>query len=192
MKKLVLFAIAVLFAGNLFAQNAETANVSEPAQTRRGYIGITVGPAFPLGDVSNDAVSGGVHFNIVNFGYLFTEHIGIAATWFGTSFSSKIDNKTSIGLGGVMAGPLFSTTSQNRKFEYDFKPMIGFANGTLIEDNRTSSSSRAFAFGVGGTIRWNCWEKFSLSGGIDYYNGQPEDVDLSSFAIVIGVNYRLK
>ena len=193
MKRITLFAIAALFTGSLFAQNVENENLSDQSiDIRKGYIGITFGPAFPTGDIDNDAISGGAHLNIANFGYLLSEHVGIAATWFGTSFYSKYDSKTSLGLGGIMVGPLLSTASQSRKVEYDLKTMIGFANGTLIEDNETSSSSRALALGIGGAVRWNCWKKFSLSCGIDYYNSKPESINLSSYAFVIGVNYRLK
>jgi len=191
MKKITLFAFMVLFTGSLFAQNVETENLFDE-DFRRGYIGFTFGPAFPTGDIDKDAISGGAHLNIVNFGYLFSKNVGIAATWFGTSFISKDDNKSGIGLGGIMAGPLLSTASQNRKMEYDLKPMIGFANGTVIENNKNSSSSRTIALGIGGALRLNCWKMVSLSVGIDYYNSKPESIDLSSYALVFGVNYRLK
>ena len=193
MKKVAFSIIMVLFTGNLFAQDVEIRNFSgQEAEIRRGYIGISFGPAFPTGDIKSSAVSEGGHFNLVNFGYLFSEHVGIAATWFGTSFISKADKEMSVGMGGIMAGPLFSTATPTRNFEFDFKPMVGFANGTIIDHGDTSSSSRAFALGIGGAIRWNCWSKFSLSCGIDYYSGKPEGVNLSSCALVFGVNYRLK
>ena len=186
MKKITTLIIAVLFIGDLFSQDIETEDI------RKGYIGISMGPAFPIGDIKNDMISGGMHLNLVNFGYLFSEHIGISATWFGSSFVSKENSKNAIGLGGIMVGPLFSKSISNNQLEIDFKPLIGFANGTLIEGNKTSSSSRTLALGSGITARWNCWSKFSLSFGFDCYSAKPEDVDLSSCAVVFGVNYRLK
>lgn len=38
--------MAVLWAGGVFVQNVEE---------RRGFIGVTVGPAFPAGDIESDA-----------------------------------------------------------------------------------------------------------------------------------------
>ena len=192
MRKVALSIIVVLLTCSLFAQETGVSNEANQDFAPRGYIGISFGPAFPTGDIDSDAISGGVHLNLVSFGYLFSKHVGIAATWFGTSFVSKNDSKNSIGMGGLLAGPLFSTSTSTGKFEYDFKPMIGFANGTVITNNKASSSDRAIAFGVGGAIRWNCWSKISLSCGIDYYSGKPESVDLSSSALVIGINYRLR
>src|SRR5690554_4991522 len=52
-------------------------------QQRRGYIGLSLGPSFAVGDVSDFPV--GIMLNLVDFGYLFTDNIGIAAKWFGTA-----------------------------------------------------------------------------------------------------------
>lgn len=183
MKKIVLIVIATALAVGAFAQEPEI---------RRGYIGLSLGVAFPAGDIDGDAVSGGAQLNLVDFGYLFSQNVGIAATLFGTAFISKADSKSSLGMGGIMVGPLFSFASKSYKTEFDLKPMIGFANGTLISDGSTSSSKRDIALGLGAAMRINVGRKVSLTVGADYYYATPEDVDLSSFAIKIGVNFRLK
>jgi len=163
-------------------------------RTRNGFIGISIGPAIPMGSFIKDNCNTGIQFN-ADFGYLFTENIGIHAEVFGTTFSSKY-NDNSIGLTGVLVGPLFSTLSG--EVEFDFKPGVGFANGRLNIKNQGSSSSKTtFSFGGAASVRWNLWEKFSLSGNVMYCYGKPKDddniiVDLSSLAVMVGVNYRLK
>lgn len=145
-----------------------------------------------MGDVDNSAVSGGLQLNIVNFGYLTGEHVGIAATWFGTSFVSKANNDDYIGLGGMLFGPLLSTSSASSEFDFDLKPMVGFGTGSARVNGYSTSSSMSFVFGLGGAVRWNCGNRISLSVGADYYHSKPDDVDLSSLAILFGINYRFK
>lgn len=186
MKKCLLLLAALMLAYTSFAQDVQ----DEPV-IRKGYIGIAFGTAFPVGDIKSSAVSGGAQLTLVNFGYLISDHVGVAAKWFGTSFTSKYDNDTGIGLGGMMFGPLFSAHDKTRKVEFDFIPMIGYGRGTLISDGTSSTSSSSVTFGVSGATRWNCGKRISLSLGIDYIHGVPDDVDLSSVGIVFGLNLRL-
>lgn len=184
MKKLILLIFACALAGGLSAQEVEP---------RAGYIGISFGPAFPMGDIDDDAISGGAHLNLINFGYVIGKNVGVAGTWFGTSFLSEYDDDYSVGMGGLLFGPLFSTSSKSGSLDFDFKPMIGFGRGSEIYDGDIEgSSSSAFAFGLGGAIRWNCSDKISLSIGMDYYSCRPDDIDLSSLAVVLGINFRLR
>lgn len=177
--------LAAVLAINAFAQDPEI---------RKGYIGVCFGAAFPVEDIDNDAISEATQTNIANFGYLFSPHIGIAATWFRTIFVPKLDDEMSSGLGGLLIGPLFSVPTPSCKVQFDFIPMIGFGRGTLPthEGPWTYSKSTDFAAGLKGAVRWNCGRRISVSGGLNYYYGKPENVNLSSFAIMFGVNYRIK
>jgi len=185
LKKLILF---VAFAGfiNVSAVQAQDSEI------RKGYIGLNVGVATVTGEYK-DYLKTGAEFSF-NFGYLFMKNVGIHATLYGTSFPAKNNNDATLGLAGLMVGPLFSTSSG--KFEFDARPMAGISNGVLQEGSGSSSESSlselTFTFGVGGTVRWNCWKKFSLAANVNYYYGKPEKVDLSSLGVTIGVNYRLK
>ena len=57
----------------------------------RGYIGLTMGPAIPVGsfadkDLNNDKsglAKPGFNLSLVNFGYRFGKHFGISAAWLG-------------------------------------------------------------------------------------------------------------
>ncbi|MDR1347157.1 MAG: porin family protein [Prevotellaceae bacterium] len=163
---------------------------AQDVETRKGFIGIGLGPAIPTGSFVKDNCDVGFQFNI-DFGYLFSKNIGIAASAFGTSMASKWQSKNTIGLTGLMAGPLFSVPSG--AFEFDFKPMLGYARGILyLGDDDVSSSKLTFTYGGGAAVRWNCWRKFSLSASAIYCYGKPERVDLSTIGIVVGAAYRLK
>ncbi|GEM_PF-512622 len=155
---------------------------------RKAYIGLGVGGAFTT--KSYDNIDGGIQVNI-NFGYMLSKNIGIAASMFGTSFDLTNYSDASIGLSGIMAGPLFSSTFQTEKWEFDVRPMIGFAIGTVkIGSKSETTDDNTVAFGVGTSARWNFASRFSASGNIDYYNGKIDDVDLSSMGITVGINFR--
>ena len=158
---------------------------------KKGFIGISLGAAIPMGSFIADNCNTGGQFNI-DFGYLFAKNIGMHAQLFGTMFYSKYQTDNSIGLAGLQVGPLFSTSSTG-VLEFDFKPSIGFARGSLFEGYSESSRSEiTFSFGATASIRWNCWRNFSLSSSVMYIYGKPEGIDLSSIGIMIGANYRLR
>ena len=174
------------------------ASVSKTQPNYKGYVGLNVGPAFVTGDLGGledlfESTGLGVS---ISFGYLFTPHVGIHSAIFGTQFSAKVSSSISLGLSGLLVGPLFSTATENGKVEFDFRPTIGFAQGSLtINDQTATTKASTFAFGVGGSLRWNCWNRVSLAANLDYYNGKPKDddsieMDLSSFGFSFGVNFR--
>ena len=163
---------------------------SSSSNFRKGYVGLAIGGAFLTEDYYN--VDAGIQVNI-NFGYLFSKNIGIYSTFFGTSFnvSNSGYSEASIGLMGAMAGPLFSFATGSGVVEFDGKPMIGFGVGTATIDNQSDTfDEMGFVFGLGGSVRWNCGKRISISGSFDYYNCTVDEVDLSSIGIGIGVNFR--
>ena len=189
MKKLFVFAVLVAMMAS--------ANVLKAQPERKAYVGLNAGPAFMLGELKDYFESPGVGISI-NFGYLFTPHAGIHAAFFGTQFTVKGNSSNTLGLSGMLAGPLFSTATESGKVEFDFRPTIGFAQGAAtIEQQSAQTKNVTFAFGAGGSLRWNCWSRVSLAANLDYYYGKPQDdsaqkveMDLSSFGFSFGVNYR--
>ena len=163
---------------------------SSSSDFRKGHVGLAVGGAFLTEDYYN--VDAGIQVNLT-FGYLFGKNIGITSTIFGTSFNVS-DTKysdASIGLTGMMAGPLFSVATGSGIVEFDGKPMIGFGIGTVTAGSQSDTSDEVgFVFGLGGSVRWNCAKRISISGNFDYYNCTIDEVDLSSIGIGIGVNFR--
>ena len=69
MKKYYLFLAIILLGADLFAQAIE----------KKGYIGITLGPSFPLADFADNSLSNtkagyakrGFSDSFINFGYRF-------------------------------------------------------------------------------------------------------------------------
>src|SRR6218665_1263033 len=112
--------------------------VKQGHQRRKGYIGMSVGPAFPVGDfakASNGGADVGFNFCVLNFGYLFNEHFGIAGTFFGGEHGFEYrgdDDYTPWSFGGVAVGPLISFPVTSR-FEIDLRPMLGVC-GTSTPD----------------------------------------------------------
>ncbi|MDL2256842.1 porin family protein [Bacteroidales bacterium OttesenSCG-928-I14] len=154
---------------------------------RKGYVGIAIGGASLLEDYSN--ADSGVQFTI-NFGYLFSEHVGITASFFGTSYELSNYTNRSVGLGGLLAGPLFSSTFNTKKFEFDLRPTIGFATKSISKSGSSESAGSSFAFGAGTSVRWNCASRVSISANIDYIYGSVKKEDLSSVGFSVGVNFR--
>jgi hypothetical protein len=157
---------------------------------RRGYIGLGVGGSFLTETYDN--ANAGVQVNL-NFGYLFSQHIGMNVSVFATSYELSNYNDKSVGLTGFLAGPLFSMAPQSGKINFDIRPTIGYAFGDVtVGSNSGSTDEGTFAAGIGGSVRWNCGRSISLSVNTDYYHGVINKADLSSLGITFGFNIRLK
>ena len=164
---------------------------------RKGYVGLSGGHAFMLKN-ERGLFDNGIGLGI-NFGYLMTNYVGINVSIFRTNFNFSFPYPPiSVGLTGILAGPLFTIT-ETGKVEFDFRPAAGYANGKLL--GATSNESvivwnSTLALGIGGSVRWNCCNRVSLSVNLDYYYGNPknslERMNLSSFGVSLGVNYRIK
>jgi hypothetical protein len=170
-----------------------TAAPSEPEYyvappLRRAYIGIGVGAAFPSESRLFDT---GVQIT-VNFGYLFTDYVGITASGFLTDFPISVYSDATIGLTGGLIGPLFSLpVTETRRVELDLRPTLGYARAQATVGTSSGTDDEfLFAFGVGGTSRFNLSDRFSLSANLDYIHAKKEGVNLSSVGISVGANYR--
>ena len=149
---------------------------------RRGYIGLSVGPSFAVGDYSDLPV--GAVLNLVDFGYLFSDNIGIAGKWFGTGYS---EDDVSLGIGGLLAG-LLASTPISPKINLEGKVLIGFSVFTLDDGYETITSDPYFAYDIGVGLRFNTSDKVSLLLNADYLGAD----DYNSINLSFGVAYRLK
>lgn len=173
---------------------------SKPYEKRKGYIGLSLSASIPLGDFSDGAygrAGTGSQVSLVNFGYLFSDHIGICAAWIGGSYPIKDDSSISWGYGGLMAGPLFSTAVAN-KLDLDFRPMIGFSSVSSPFSNLNTASTYSFSYDIGALLRINVARSIALLVNVDYFSTNPEFQDynvkqkVSVFNIGGGIAYRLR
>jgi len=172
--------------------NKNNGNVKE-----RGFIGLGLGANIPVGKSLNQSfpVRIGYQINLINFGYLFSENIGITATWFGAS--NSIDNGFSFSSrGGLLVGPLFSLPV-SEKIEWDIKPMIGitwesFTNSVSFEP-RVFDTAPSFTFNLGTGFRFNVSRLTALTLGVDYTKfSSLWFSSLGTIAIKGGFAFRLK
>ncbi|MDR2287287.1 MAG: porin family protein [Prevotellaceae bacterium] len=176
----------ITVVGGVSQPNGYVPQSNVPSAYKKGYVGISFGPSFLTKQENIDA---GVQVSIVNFGYLFNSHVGITSSIITTSYD--ISN-ISVGISGFMAGPLFSfAATPSQKVEFDIRPAIGYARGAVDGE---STDETGFALGLGGSVRWNCWNRVSFSGNLDYYNmtikNDTYKTNMSSVGVTIGVNFR--
>lgn len=151
-------------------------------QHRKGYIGLSIGPSFAIGDLSDLPV--GAILNLVDFGYLFTNNIGVAAKWFGTAHA---ESGATFGIGGLMGG-LLASTPISEKINFEGKALIGPGLFVASYDGDSETSETYFGYDLGVGLRFNTSEKVSLLLNADYIGLS----DYSSINVTFGVAYRLK
>ncbi len=149
---------------------------------RRGYIGISVGPSFAVGDLSGLPV--GAALNLVDFGYLFNDNFGIAGKWLGTGYS---EGGETFAMGGLLAG-LLGSTPISPMINFEGKVLIGFSAFTFDDGYDSYTSDLYFGYDIGVGLRINTSDKVSLLVNADYLGAD----NYNSVNITFGVAYRLK
>ena len=199
MKKLLLLVALAAFVSASHAQGV---------QVRKGYIGVCYGGALLTSSDSQMHATGGYQINMVNFGYLFSEHLGVAATWFGTEFtqdfSSTMDahptyssyyefSKRSIRSRGVVVGPLVTLSSASHRFDFDLKPYLGVNTWSSTYGGQIENpTTMVVAGGFGLSTRWNLWKYISVSVNLDNTLSMPNGESMLSTVLSLGLNYRIK
>ena len=172
----------------------------KPDQKRKGYIGLSMGAAIPLGDFSNSTFGDtdtGFQINLVTFGYLFSDHLGICAAWTGGSNYINYFSYSTWGYGSLMAGPLLSTHISN-KLELDLRPMIGFSSASYPFSEHEPEYTLSFAYSIGTLLRINVGRRIALLVNADFFSTKPNfeyyDIEqkISVFNIGGGIAYRLR
>ncbi len=180
-----------------------TKNNNTSSKKRKGYIGLSFGASIPVGDFAGKSYGGaktGVELSLVDFGYLFSENLGIAARWFGGA--NPLDSNYDLdpwSYGGVLIGPLVSYPI-SEKVDWDLRPMIGYAV-TFMPDSGAYYNvdpAMSIAFNFGTQFRFHVGEKISLLLHADYFSTKAKFDDfgieqkISTFSLGMGVAYRLE
>jgi hypothetical protein len=194
MRKFIIILSLVVLSGNLFAQSSD----------RKGFIGISLGPSFPVGNFADNTLSNadagfvewGINFNPINFGYIFGQYVGISASWFGAAYSADINGVDAIwSYGGLMGGPMLSIPV-NEKFDLDLKGMVGFVTATSDLSEYEENEGTGISFDLGASFRYNFAKKWCLLISSDYFISNPKLEDgnqkMTAISLSLGIAYRLK
>lgn len=170
------------------------------SEKRKGYIGLTIGASIPLGDFADKSIGvakTGLQLNLVTFGYLFSDNVGIAGTWFGAANPVDADGFDPWSYGGIMVGPLLSFPF-SEIVDWDFKPLLGYAVTTLPDLGYGTEQAASIAFSLGTQFRIHVGDKVSLLLSGDYFSTDSEFRDyrikqnVATFSLAVGAAYRLK
>lgn len=164
--------------------------------TKRGFIGLEIGPNFPLGkfaDLNNGLATTGLQINLINFGYLFSDHVGITLNWFGASNPMNgLSDQYMWSYGGVLAGPLF-TIPISKSIEWDIRPMLGITWASVSNINTGIAYAIPFNFGTG--LRFNMSRVIALTFDVDIKNANFQWVrfqqSMTTLTIKGGFAFRL-
>ena len=175
-------------------------------QTNKGYVGISVGAAIPMGTFKDDGMAQtGLQLSLLNFGYRFTDNIGLTLNWGGSAYTIDAELNDITSFGYLAIGPMF-TIPAGDVLSIDIKPQYAlvYGNDEFIDGSEieyTGGSGILFGtslnFDLGGPIgiSFNT-DVFSISkfksasvAGIDLGEVDFED-NINSFNITIGVQFR--
>ena len=172
-KVLLVFAVVILSAMQSFAQDS------------KGYIGVSVGLAAPMGDTADGADSG-LELGLINFGYRFNETWGATLNW-GASGHERPDYEDfTYGVGYLAIGPMISFGS------LDIKPQYAFTSVVINDSygNKTTYDGES-GFILGATYNFSLGGNWGIAANADYLNFNTEDFDDSDsiFKLSVGVRY---
>ena len=188
----------------LSKDNSRDRNIrTHTKKDRKGYIGITYGISYPIGDYAatggEDAgyADRGNSLSLLNFYYKFNKNIGIAANWYGignpTDAQEIVEDiyrdNPSLSLevtsgywfvGGLSGGILISFPSNN--IDFDLKALIGFASATTPQLDVTATEYNEALLVISSSqvaITSNNSASFSLGGGVRYHISKRWAVNLN-------------
>jgi hypothetical protein len=151
----------------------------------KGYIGLSLGPSFPLGNFadknSDNNKAGyaktGIGITLANFGYKFGKHLGISAALLSSVNSARskdlpMQSPMPWSLFSFLVGGLYTKNIGTSYF--DGRCMVGYAtisSPSYYFIDWDSASSFSYMFGIG--IRPRIGNRFSLNFTLDYFHTKP-------------------
>jgi len=188
--KNILFTISfmLLLFTSLTAQNE-----------RKGYIGIALGGAAPIGDFADTDIrnedaglaSSGISLRLIDFGYKFNERLGIAANIGGGVFPIDEDLDINWVYAGLYVGPIVSFPLNDR-LDLNFIPKIGTVSVSIMADDEELAEESGRGFDLGLSLRYNFKPKWSLSFNSGYVQTNLDETKLTSINTNVGIAFRLK
>ncbi|MCF8374415.1 MAG: porin family protein [Bacteroidales bacterium] len=168
------------------------------SEKRKGYLGPSYSKVIPLGftkdQINSEGFAGGGKWSL-SIGYLFSDHLGMAAT-IELSAYGEDNSLDAWGNFNFLVGPLLSFPIA-KIAELDIRPMIGYSNSmyaTIISS--VGADANAFAYSIGSLVRFNLSKRIALFMSADYFSTSPEyggeKVNIEMITMGLGLAYRLK
>jgi len=196
MKKILIIMFISIIVTNLFAQTNE----------KKGFIGISIGPAIPLGDFAGKSLSNvnagfaktGYSDSFINFGYVFNKKFGISGSIF---YNEHTVDKTETDdwwiLTGITAGPMISLPVSERLI-FDVKGKIGILITTLVVDGyeNQENTGRGPGIDIRSSLRYNFARRWSLftEAGLVHSNQKMGDGRKEKIQFILtglGIGFRI-
>jgi hypothetical protein len=196
MKKYTLFFAMILLSTNLFAQTNE----------KKGYIGMTLGPSYPILDFADNSINNvnagfarrGYSNTLINFGYRFGKNLGISASVFYSQYD-VYQSATDIwwAVSGITAGPMLTIPVTDKLF-LDMKTNFGFVaadyviEGLLYNEN----AGRGLGIDIRTSIRYNLFKRwcFIIEGGFLSSNQKyldAREMKIQNINLIMGIAFRI-
>lgn len=198
MKKTLFIVALVLLSAGMFAQG------------HGGFIGISIGPSFPIGDFGDNTPTNtdagyaktGLNINLLNFGYKLGPNVGIAANWFGGAHTVDNNNPDVMWSYGSLMGGLFLALPVNNKTELDIKGTVGYTTAKLDLKQLGEYTGNGFGYAFGAMLRHDIASRWCLLLQADYFATKPEfkgrlgivtvKKNISAINANLGIAYKLK
>jgi len=192
----LLLVLTIIMSSSVFAQEEKT--------EKKGFIGVTLGAAFPTGDFADNDVNNidaglaenGLNITLATFGYYISDNFGLAGSWFGGGHTIETDFGNGIwSYGALVVGPMY-TTQVNETTFLDFKVMAGPTAGLFDFDSLDDvESGSGFGYDLGVSLRFNLSEKIGFMLNADYFSTNAEFDDfeqqMSAFNLNGGILFRI-
>ncbi len=149
----------------------------------KGYIGINLGLSMHTGE--SLGFPNGATLSLIDFGYLFNSHFGIAGKWMGNGYS---DGEKTLSLGGLMFG-ILGVAPLSEKVDFLARGLFGFGNAQIIEDDEIigyDNNKIKYAYNLGIGFKFNVGRKIALLTNLDYIVIK----DFHSLNMTGGIAYR--
>ncbi len=175
-------------------------SLSQTIEDKKGYIGITLGPAFPLADIKDKGDGGtGLNINLVNFGYPVWKNVGFCASLFSGAHLSKTLREDALSVyGALLAGPMLSSNLSEKSILH-MRAMVGSVYSMFEyahNSGRSASESWTYGYSVGLMYRYNYSKTWCLLFNADYFSAKSSAYDhlgeIAAINVNAGIGLRLK
>lgn len=173
---------------------------SQDSGDKKGYIGITIGPAFPSKDLTTKTDSGtGLNVNLVNFGYPVWKNVGFCASLLSSAHLSKTLREDALSVyGALLAGPMLSTNLSEKSL-LQMRAMVGSVFSMFEYAHNTGRSAReswSYGYSLGLMFRYNYSKNWCLLFNADYFSAKSEAYnflgEIAAINVNVGIGLRLK